>query len=69
MSTSWRRWTIDRPEEHFESGVRDLLLAESQYPGWLTQLLTYRLDGLEEYQQTFYLRFSAMTGTFLDVLC
>ena len=35
----------------YEAAVRDLALAEAQYPGWLPQLLTHPIEGLENYKQ------------------
>lgn len=43
--------TVNANREHFEAGVRDLALAESQYGGWLSRLLTHRVAGLEHYRQ------------------
>lgn len=45
--------TVNANREHFEAGVRDLAMAEAQYPGWLTRLLTHRIDGLDNYAQAF----------------
>lgn len=45
--------TVNANREYFESGVRDMALAESQYPGWLDRLLTHPVRGLENYQQLF----------------
>ena len=38
--------TVNANREHFEAGVRDLAIAEAQWPGWLSRLLTHRVDGL-----------------------
>ena len=38
--------TVNANREHFEAGVRDLAMAEAQWPGWLGRLLTHRVDGL-----------------------
>jgi threonine dehydrogenase-like Zn-dependent dehydrogenase len=35
----------------FRSGVDDLIKAEALFPGWLGQLLTTRIDGLERYDE------------------
>jgi threonine dehydrogenase-like Zn-dependent dehydrogenase len=35
----------------FESGVRDMALAEARYPGWLGRLLTHPVRGLEGYEE------------------
>jgi hypothetical protein len=45
--------TVNANREHFEAGVRDLAVAEAQYPGWLSRLLTHRIDGLHNYAQAF----------------
>lgn len=41
--------TVNANREHFEVGVRDMALAEVQYPGWLGRLLTHPVRGLEGY--------------------
>jgi glucose 1-dehydrogenase len=38
--------TVNAGRENFESGVRDLAMAEAQWPGWLERLLTHRVEGL-----------------------
>lgn len=43
--------TVNANREHFEAGVRDLAVTEAQYPGWLSRLLTHRVDGLERYPE------------------
>lgn len=45
--------SVNASREHFEAGVRDMAHAEAQIPGWLAQLLTDRVDGLERYQDLF----------------
>ena len=45
--------SVNASREHFESGVRDMAHAETQYPGWLRQLLTDRVSGLENYRDLF----------------
>src|SRR5215813_12942007 len=45
--------TVNANREYFESGVRDLSQAELQYPGWLQQLLTHPVKGLENYKELF----------------
>lgn len=47
--------TVNAAREHYEAAVRDLAMAESQYPGWLSRLLTHRVTGLDNYQQAFEL--------------
>ena len=36
--------TVNASRENFESGVRDMAQAEAEYPGWLRQLLTDRVQ-------------------------
>ncbi len=43
--------TVNANREYFEAGVRDLSHAEAQFPGWLPQLLTHPVKGLENYQK------------------
>ena len=43
--------TVNANREYFEEGVRDFAHAEAQYPGWLEQLLTHPVDGLENYAE------------------
>ena len=45
--------TVNASRENFESGVRDMAHAESEYPGWLKKLLTHPVHGLENYGQLF----------------
>jgi threonine dehydrogenase-like Zn-dependent dehydrogenase len=47
--------TVNANREHFETGVRDLVMAESLYPGWLERLLTHPVSGLEEWAKAFEL--------------
>jgi threonine dehydrogenase-like Zn-dependent dehydrogenase len=41
--------TVNANWQHFELGVRDMALAEVQYPGWLGRLLTHPVRGLAGY--------------------
>jgi threonine dehydrogenase-like Zn-dependent dehydrogenase len=43
--------TVNANREYFELGVRDIAQAEAEYPGWLQQLLTHPVKGLENYRQ------------------
>jgi threonine dehydrogenase-like Zn-dependent dehydrogenase len=47
--------TVNANREHFEEGVRDLAVAEAEYPGWLARLLTHPVHGLEEWPKAFEL--------------
>jgi glucose 1-dehydrogenase len=42
--------TVNANREYFESGVKDMAHAESQYPGWLSRLLTHPVKGLENWK-------------------
>ena len=43
--------TVNASRADFVSGVNDLIKAEAYYPGWLNQLLTTRVQGLENYEE------------------
>jgi threonine dehydrogenase-like Zn-dependent dehydrogenase len=45
--------TVNANREYFESGVRDLALAEAQFQGWLERLLTHPIKGLENFKEAF----------------
>ena len=45
--------SVNASRENFESGVRDMAQAQAEYPGWLSRLLTDRVDGLENYRELF----------------
>lgn len=45
--------TVNANRDHFEAGVRDMAQAEAEYPGWLAQLLTTPVRGLENYKRLF----------------
>jgi glucose 1-dehydrogenase len=45
--------TVNASRENFESGVADMAQAESEYPGWLSRLLTNPVRGLENYHELF----------------
>jgi len=42
--------TVNAARADFEAGVTDMERAEATWPGWLEQLLTTRIDGLEDPQ-------------------
>ena len=42
--------TVNANREYFEAGVRDHAMAEAQFPGWLPQLITHRVQGLERFR-------------------
>jgi threonine dehydrogenase-like Zn-dependent dehydrogenase len=45
--------SVNASRENFETGVRDMSQAEAEYPGWLSRLLTTRVEGLENFQELF----------------
>jgi threonine dehydrogenase-like Zn-dependent dehydrogenase len=45
--------TVNANREYFESGVRDMAMAEMEYPGWLGRLLTHPVKGLDNYTEIF----------------
>jgi threonine dehydrogenase-like Zn-dependent dehydrogenase len=45
--------TVNGNRDYFEAAVQDLALAEAQFPGWATRLLTHPVRGLENYRQLF----------------
>jgi threonine dehydrogenase-like Zn-dependent dehydrogenase len=47
--------TVNANREHFEAGVRDLAVAEAQWPGWLSRLLTHPIHGLEDWAKAYEL--------------
>ena len=45
--------TVNANREYFESGVRDMALSHAMFPGWMEQLLTHPVEGLDNYQDAF----------------
>jgi threonine dehydrogenase-like Zn-dependent dehydrogenase len=45
--------TVNANREYFGIGVKDLVQAEAEYPGWLSRLLTHPVKGLENYRELF----------------
>jgi threonine dehydrogenase-like Zn-dependent dehydrogenase len=45
--------TVNANREHFELGVKDFALCEAMYPGWLSKMLTHKVEGLESYAEVF----------------
>src|SRR5690242_15329576 len=43
--------TVIGNREYFEAAVRDLAMAEAQYPGWVARLLTHPVQGLDSYRE------------------
>jgi glucose 1-dehydrogenase len=42
--------TVNANREYFERGVEDMALAEAEFPGWLSRLLTHPVAGLDRYR-------------------
>ncbi len=45
--------TVNANREYFELGVKDMAQAEAQYAGWLGQLMTHPVRGLENFRGLF----------------
>jgi threonine dehydrogenase-like Zn-dependent dehydrogenase len=45
--------SVNASRDNFETGVRDMSQAEAEYPGWLRQLLTHPVRGLDNYAELF----------------
>ncbi|MFV0389898.1 MAG: glucose 1-dehydrogenase [Pyrinomonadaceae bacterium] len=45
--------TVNANREHFEAGVSDIALAEAMYSGWLSRMLTNKIEGLENFEKVF----------------
>ncbi len=43
--------TVNGNREYFEAAVRDLAMAQAQYPGWAERLLTHPVHGLDNYRE------------------
>jgi threonine dehydrogenase-like Zn-dependent dehydrogenase len=43
--------TVNASPVDFRSGIDDLIKAQAIFPGWLDQLLTTPIDGLESYEE------------------
>jgi threonine dehydrogenase-like Zn-dependent dehydrogenase len=43
--------TVNGNREYFEAAVRDLAMAQAQYPGWAERLLTHPVQGLDNYRE------------------
>jgi glucose 1-dehydrogenase len=43
--------TVNANREYFERGVEDMALAEAEFAGWLEQLLTHPVHGLENFHE------------------
>jgi threonine dehydrogenase-like Zn-dependent dehydrogenase len=47
--------TVNANREHFEAGVRDMAITETEYPGWFERLLTHPVHGLDDWPKAFKL--------------
>jgi threonine dehydrogenase-like Zn-dependent dehydrogenase len=45
--------TVNANREYFESGVRDMALGQAMYSGWMNELLTHPVEGLDSYPEAF----------------
>jgi glucose 1-dehydrogenase len=45
--------SVNASRDNFENGVRDMSQAEAEYPGWLRQMLTDPVTGLDNYRELF----------------
>ena len=45
--------TVNANREHFEMGVKDLALCEAMYAGWLSRMMTHKVEGFENYKKIF----------------
>ena len=43
--------TVNGNRAYFEAAVRDLAMAQAQFPGWVSRLLTHPVHGLDNYHQ------------------
>jgi threonine dehydrogenase-like Zn-dependent dehydrogenase len=43
--------TVNANREYFETGVEDMAMAEAEFPGWLSRLLTHPIAGLEQHRE------------------
>jgi len=43
--------TVNANRSYFEAAVRDIAMAQAQFPGWLGRLMTHPIAGLDNYQQ------------------
>jgi len=43
--------TVNGNRDYFEAAIRDLAMAEAQFPGWAARLLTHPIQGLDNYAQ------------------
>jgi glucose 1-dehydrogenase len=45
--------TVNANREYFEFGVRDMALGQAMYAGWMNELLTHPVEGLDSYEEAF----------------
>jgi hypothetical protein len=60
--------TVNANREHFETGVRDLAIAQTEFPGWLPRLLTHPVNGLDRWKEAFgHLGSPGVIKVFLEI--
>ncbi|MEE8465660.1 MAG: zinc-binding dehydrogenase, partial [Dehalococcoidia bacterium] len=47
--------TVNASGEDYQAASRNMALAEAMYPGWLSRMLTHRVQGLDDYALAFEL--------------
>ena len=45
--------TVNANRDYCEMGVKDMAVAEAEYPGWMGELLTNPVNGLDNYAELF----------------
>jgi len=45
--------TVNAAGEHYQAAAQDMALADAMYPGWLSRMLTHRVQGLDNYREAF----------------
>ena len=59
--------TVNAGREHFKMGVSDLALSEAMFKGWLSKMLTHKVEGLENYEEVFDILKNASTYNAIKV--
>lgn len=59
--------TVNAGREHFKMGVSDLALSEAMFKGWLSKMLTHKIEGLENYEKVFDILNNASTYNAIKV--
>jgi len=59
--------TVNANHEHFEAGVRDMAIAQTEFPGWFERLPT-PVSGLDNRRETFgYVGAPGVIKVFLEI--